>query len=75
MKKTITGEEVFTSSSNSIAIAPTTSGYTLNYSVDGETWTAWSEATAAGENCIVNGVVPSMLFKLAGNTDEITVIA
>lgn len=75
MKKTITGEEIFTSSSTQIAIAPTSKGYTLNYSVDGQTWTAWGEAVPADENCVVSGVVAGMYFKLVGNVDEITVIA
>ena len=75
MKKTITGEEIFTSTATQFAIAPTSSGYTLNYSVDGNNWTAWGEPVPANENCVVSGVVAGMYFKLVGNTDEITVIA
>jgi hypothetical protein len=75
MNKTITKEEIFRCSGNAVAISATTSGYTLNYSVDGNTWTAWGEATPANEACVINGVVPGMYFKLVGNTDEITVIA
>lgn len=75
MTKIITGEEIFRCQGNSIAIAPTTGGYTLNYSIDGKTWTAWGEAVPAGEPCIVGGVVPTMYFKLAGNNGDVEVIA
>ena len=74
MKKTIKAEEVFTSNSDSIAIGSTTNGYILSYSVDNKTWTSHGEPVPAGENCVVNGVVAGMYFKLVGNTDEITVI-
>lgn len=48
-------------------------GYTLNYSADGVHYTAYSDATPAGETLIVNGVAKGMFFKLAGNTGEATI--
>lgn len=43
---------------------------TLNYSCDGVHFTPYTDATPAGETCIVNGVAKGMVFKLMGNTGE-----
>ena len=74
MTKQITAEEIFRCNASRMAIGPSVAGYTLNYSVDGQNWTAYGEQVPAGEQCVVDGVVPSMYFKLAGNTDNVTVI-
>lgn len=66
----VNGETPFKCAKSNFAIGPTTNGYTLNYSVDKETWTAYDKATPANENCIVNEAVQYMWFKLAGNTDK-----
>jgi hypothetical protein len=48
--------------------------YTLNYSADGEHYTAYEEGTPAGETLIVNGVAKNMYFKLDGNTAEASIM-
>lgn len=66
----VSKENKFSVESNTFSVAPTSSGYTLNYSADGITFTAWDEATAANENLIVNGCAKGQVFKLVGNTDD-----
>lgn len=63
-------ESKFSVDSNTFSVSPTSSGFTLNYSADGENFTAWSEPTPANENLIVNGCARGQVFKLVGNTDE-----
>ena len=71
MQGTINGEAPFKALHSSLCVAPTTSGYTLNYAVSKEgPWTAYSEATPANEALVINGATPYMWFKLAGNADE-----
>lgn len=74
MQITVNGEQPFKSQKGTFCVAGTTNGYTLNYSADKENWTAYEEDTPANETLIVNGVTPYMWFKLAGNTDEETLI-
>lgn len=71
MQGIINGETPFKVFKETFSVAPTTAGYTLNYatSKDGA-WTAYTEATPAGEMLIVNGVTPFTWFKLAGNVDN-----
>ena len=73
MNKVINGEEQFQVLVSSMIISPSNEGYTLNYSADGAYFTAWSEATPAGENCIVNGIADGTYFKLVGNQSEVVV--
>ena len=47
-------------------LSASTDSYTLNYSADGVTWTAWGEATPAGDNLIVTNAVTGMYFKCVG---------
>lgn len=74
MQIKVNGEQPFKSQKESFAVAGTSAGYTLNYSVDKENWSAYPQATPANETLIVNGVTPYMWFKLAGNSDEETLI-
>lgn len=66
----INKEKAFGIDATSFSIAPTTSGYTLNYSADGKSFTAYGEATPANETLIVNGCAKGQVFKMVGNTDE-----
>lgn len=66
----INQESKFSVDEKTFSVAPTSSGYTLNYSADGENFTPWGEATPANENLIVNGCAKGQVFKLVGNTDE-----
>ena len=70
MQAVIHGEQPFKCLKDTFAVAGTSAGYTLNYSVDKVNWTAWEDETPANEELIVNGVTPYMWFKLAGNVDE-----
>ena len=67
----VSGEEVFYVQSNAFAISPSAQGYTLNYSVDGENFTAYETATPSGETAIVNFAVAGMSYKLVGNEDDV----
>ena len=69
-KITRSGEEPFQVGAPVFCIGQTEAGYTLNYSVDGEHWTAWEEMTAADTDCVVTNAAAGMYFKLAGNTSE-----
>ncbi len=69
----ITGEEEVQILSHSFIVSPSESGYTLAYSGDGLNYTAYSDATPANENLIVNGVAFGTYIKLVGNTSEVTI--
>lgn len=68
-KITITNEAVFSVLAHSFSVY-SDSAYTLNYSADGEHFTAWEEETPAGEVLIVNGVAKGMKFYLDGNSGD-----
>lgn len=70
MKILVNKEEVFRSSGNKVAIAATSSGYTLQFSVDGNDYDDYQDAVPAGENLIVTDVISGMFFKLSGNADD-----
>lgn len=74
MKILVNKEEVFAGRGASMAIAGTTSGYTLNYSVDDENWSAYEEAVPANENLVVTDMVQGMYFKLVGNADDNVIV-
>ena len=74
MKIKVNKEEVFRCYGSTMAIAATSVGYTLNYSVDGENWTAYEEAVPASENLIVTDMVQGMYFKLVGNADDNVIV-
>lgn len=70
----VSGETPFSVLSHSFGVSQSAEGYTLNYSSDGITWTAYSEATPANEDLFVNGVPFGSFFKLAGNASEVQII-
>lgn len=70
MQAFVSGEKPFRSQRLSFAVAPTTAGYTLEYSVDKENWTAYPDAVPANENLMVNMVPIYMWFRLKGNSDK-----
>lgn len=65
--------EVFGIPTESFAVSPSSTGYTLNYSADGQNFTAWEEDVPAGEVLVVNGFAHGMGFKLEGNVGEVFV--
>lgn len=69
----VTGENPFQVTAHSFAVSPSKEGYTLNFSADGVNYTAYSEATPANENLIVNGIPKCVYFKLIGNKSDVTI--
>lgn len=69
----VQGEEKFGIPTQNFAISASTSGYTLAYSADGESFTEWSEPTPAGEVLVVSEAAKGMTYKLVGNTDVVYV--
>ena len=69
----ITGEKTFGVPNTSFGVSGSASGFTLNYSVDGEKWAQWSEATVANEPLFVVNVPKFMKYKLVGNTEQVEV--
>jgi len=69
----LSGETPVQILAHSFVVSQSASGYTLNYSGDGLAWTAYSEATPANEDLIVNGVAWGTYIKLVGNTSEVVI--
>lgn len=74
MIKVINGEQPFQIPAHSFSVGYTDDGYTLEYSADGNNYTAWTAATPSDEVLVVNGVGKNMWFKLSGNTTTATTI-
>ena len=70
---TVTGEKPFSIMAHSFVISASGQGYTLNYSADGNGFTAWEEATPANEVLVVNDIAKGMVFYLSGNTDTVEI--
>ena len=71
MQIQINGENKFSAKKNQFAVAPTTSGYQVAYSADGENWTLDADAIVpANENLIYLGSMQYAWYKLVGNTDD-----
>ena len=68
----ITGEQVFSLDAHIFCVV-SPDAYTLNYSADCDTWTAWNAGTPAGENLMVVAAAKGTYFKLVGNTAEATI--
>lgn len=69
----VTGEKTFSVPATSFGISGSASGYTLNYSVDGNSWGVWPEATVANEPLFVVNVPKFMIYKLVANTEQVEV--
>lgn len=72
---TVTGEAPFRymGSNGRFIVQASSNAYTLNYSQDGVSWTAWEDQTPANENLVVVHAVLGMFFKLVGNTGDVKV--
>ena len=66
----ITGEKAFSVPAESFAISASETGYTLQYSVDGETFTDWDEAVPADENVVVR-TTRGLIYRLEGNEGDV----
>ena len=69
----VINEQVFGVPNTSFDVSGSASGFTPNYSVDGEKWAQWSEATVANEPLFVVNVPKFMKYKLVGNTEQVEV--
>jgi len=67
----IVGEQVFQVPSPNWGIEPSTGGFTLNFSINGEDWLVYKEATPANEQLLVKNAPCGLYFKLAGNTETL----
>lgn len=71
----VNGETPFqVSGAHSFSVSPSESGYTLQYSADGSSYTAYTASTPANEVLIVNGIANNMYFRLKDNTGLVTVV-
>ena len=71
MQIKINGEQKFSAKKDQFDVAPTTSGYQVAYSADGENFTLDADAIVpANENLIYLGAMQYGYYKLVGNTDE-----
>lgn len=73
MRVPIEGEKPFSILSDSFMISPSNEGYTLNYSADGDNFTAWEEATPAGQNLVVTNCPKECYWKLVGNATKVII--
>lgn len=64
----ISGEAAFQVPCSLFCIGHSSSGYTLNFSVNGTDWTAWTEGTLANTDQVVCNAAQGLFFKLVGNT-------
>ena len=72
MKISIVQDKPFQTGISSFVISPSETAYTLNYSADGVSYTAWQEETPGNEVLVVNGAPRGMYFKLVGNNSILT---
>lgn len=72
MKLSIDKDKPFQTGISSFAISAAKNAYTLHYSADGYSYTAWTKETPANEVLVVNGAPKGMYFKLVGNKDILT---
>ena len=72
-QKTISGEAQFQVLAHSFSVSPSEEGYTLNYSADGKSFTAWEDATPANETLFVVNVPKMAYFKLVGNGSDVVI--
>ena len=71
MQIKVNGEAKFSAKKDQYAVAPTTSGYQVAYSADGENFTLDEDAVVpANENLIYLGAMTYAWYKLVGNTDD-----
>ena len=72
--KKINNQDSFQIPADKFIISASASGYTLNYSADGITWTAWDDSTDANKNQVVVGIPVNTYVKLVGTTADNIII-
>ena len=71
MKILVNKEDVFRTRGNNMAIGATTSGYSLEYSVDNEHFTMYGDGPIpANEALLISEAVSGLYVRLKGNTDD-----
>ena len=74
MIRKIIGETPFSILNNGCSISPSSEGYTLQYSADGVSFSAWEKPTPANEVLVVTGLpLLPIYFRLKGNNSEVIV--
>ena len=74
-KITVHGEQVFRAQKDQFAVAPTSAGYTVAYSANGEDFTNDTDAVVpASENLVYLGAMTYGYYKLIGNQDDVDVL-
>lgn len=74
-QRTVHGEEVFRAQKDQFAVAPTSNGYQVAYSADGENFDNDADAIVpANENLVYLGAMTYGFYKLVGNTDDVEVL-
>lgn len=69
----VSNEQVFGVPTTSFGVGYSLSGYTLEYSADGENFTPWHEPTPANEVLIVNGAPKGFSYRLKDNVGDVYV--
>ena len=69
----VTDEKIFSVPEHYFGISGSVTGYTLNYSVDGETWASWEADIPADEPLFVANAPLFCLYYLAGNEGEVEI--
>lgn len=68
---TVNGETPFQVNGKEFIVAPTTAGYTLQMSLNGEVYFDCEEGeTEAAKSLSVGGVIPNLYFRLKDNVDN-----
>lgn len=68
-------EEVFRAQKDQFMVAPTSAGYTVAYSADGENFTNDTDAVvSANDNLVYLGAMTYGYYKLVGNADDVDVL-
>ena len=68
-------EEVFRAQKDQFMVAPTSAGYTVAYSADGENFTNDTDAVVpSGQNLLYLGAMQYGYYKLVSNADDVDVL-
>ena len=69
----VTNEKIFSVPEHYFGISGSDTGYTLQYSVDGNTWASWEEDIPANEPLFVANAPLFCQYCLAGNEGEVEI--
>lgn len=69
-KMLVNKEEKFSIATTAFSIGTSSSGYEVEFSLDGVNWTTCEKQTPPNECTIVNGCSKNLYWRLKGNTDN-----